>query len=174
MKREDPRIADLTRAVMEEIRECSPGARLADVPTLFAFGPIYRAIQEAEARAVVGAPPETAQFGDPQPAWTVGAHYVLGGWRRDISDLAGLGRAVNQGIDASPIGQVSVVRHGRPFTDEPGWAIVGSPVLTPIELDWVVDLLLQQRLNDTSARDEIVRKLRASGARLGPAGPPET
>lgn len=78
--------------------------------------------------AVVGATPETAQYGDPQPAWTVGAHYVLGGWRRDISDLAGLVRAVNQGIDASPIGQVSVVRHGRPFTDEPGWAVVGAPV----------------------------------------------
>lgn len=41
---EDPVIAAATRAVMEEIRACTPGARLAEVPTLFAFGPIYRAI----------------------------------------------------------------------------------------------------------------------------------
>lgn len=48
--KEDPRIAAKVRVVMEEIRSHSPGARLADVPTLFAFGPIYRAIEEAEAR----------------------------------------------------------------------------------------------------------------------------
>lgn len=50
--KEDPILAEQTRAVMEQIRACTPGARLADVPTLFAFGPIYRALWEkAEALA---------------------------------------------------------------------------------------------------------------------------
>ena len=48
-RRADPsdQIKARVRQVMEEIRACTPGARLADVPTLFAFGPIERALTEA-------------------------------------------------------------------------------------------------------------------------------
>lgn len=46
----DARLADLTREVMAEINACTPGTRLAEVPTLFAFGPIERAIRLAEQR----------------------------------------------------------------------------------------------------------------------------
>ncbi len=50
---EDPVLADKTRAVMEEIRRCTPGARLAEVPTLFAFGPIYYALLAEQNAAAV-------------------------------------------------------------------------------------------------------------------------
>jgi hypothetical protein len=51
---ENPAIAEQTRAVMARINSSTPGARIAEVPTLFAFGPIYDAIVEAsKARAEV-------------------------------------------------------------------------------------------------------------------------
>lgn len=40
---------ETTRRVMNEINACSPGQPLAVVPTLFAFGPISRALAEREA-----------------------------------------------------------------------------------------------------------------------------
>jgi hypothetical protein len=40
-------LSERVRAVMEQIRACNLGARLAEVPTLFAFGPIYDAIARA-------------------------------------------------------------------------------------------------------------------------------
>lgn len=49
--RERSDVADVTRRVMQQINACTPGARLAEVPTLFAFGPIYKVIvEEVEAR----------------------------------------------------------------------------------------------------------------------------
>jgi hypothetical protein len=37
----------IARRVMKEINACTPGARVPEVPTLFAFGPIRLAIAEA-------------------------------------------------------------------------------------------------------------------------------
>jgi len=48
--REDPRITARTRQVMEQINDCLPSVRIEECPSLFAFGPIYRAIAEAEGR----------------------------------------------------------------------------------------------------------------------------
>lgn len=48
MSDEDPAIAGRARQVMQEINACSPGQPLSVVPTLFAFGPIYRALAEVE------------------------------------------------------------------------------------------------------------------------------
>ena len=40
-------LSEEVRAVMQRINDCTPGTRLAEVPTLFAFGPIYAAIAGA-------------------------------------------------------------------------------------------------------------------------------
>jgi hypothetical protein len=97
LREDHPRIADLTRAVMERIRACTPGARLADVPTLFAFGPIYSALLAAERRGaqqwqrIETAPKDETRVLLFNPdefigSWAVqsGAWYFqLGGWQYD-------------------------------------------------------------------------------------------
>jgi hypothetical protein len=50
---EDPRIADRTRQAMQEINHCVPHVRWEECPSLFAFGPIYRAIEEEHKRHTV-------------------------------------------------------------------------------------------------------------------------
>ncbi len=43
---ETPDFDQITRRVMGEINACTPGTRLAEVPTLFAFGPIKHVLEE--------------------------------------------------------------------------------------------------------------------------------
>lgn len=64
---EKERLEARTRQVMAEINANSPGARLAEVPTLLAFGPIYRALAEEAARVVAAPlpPQEPARAHEP-------------------------------------------------------------------------------------------------------------
>jgi hypothetical protein len=54
-----------TREVMATINACTPGTRLAEVPTLFAFGPIYDALAEAHCARLTAAPEALCACYDP-------------------------------------------------------------------------------------------------------------
>lgn len=83
---------------------------------------LQRALSAALA-ARQGPQENASSSGEPQPTMTVYAHFVIGGWRRDVADRAGLARAVRDGIEASPVAEVSVVRHGQRPTGYDGKSV---------------------------------------------------
>lgn len=48
---------------------------------------------------------------DAQPKWSIHAPYVIGGWKRDAADLAGLTSGIQDAIEASPIAEATVTRY---------------------------------------------------------------
>lgn len=62
-----------------------------------------------------------------QPNLTVRAAYVPGGWSRDVSDAAGLRRAIADGMAVSPIGEVSIRAYPWPPDAPAPWEAAPGP-----------------------------------------------